>query len=173
MFGVGDGTSNVGLGLLNTSAQFKNIDYRDLLRRWCRSMPQEWGFTEENMTGPIRGAALPMAFNRQPHYTRGLMLVGDSGGSINPFNGEGIAYAMETGEIAAEIIAKALRETTPAQRERTLRTYPRVLKDAYGGLLHARQMVRRSHRQARCDELRHQARAASPEADALRAQTPW
>ncbi len=49
-----------------------------------------------------------MAFNRQPHYTRGLLLVGDSGGSINPFNGEGIAYAMETGEIAAEVIAKAL-----------------------------------------------------------------
>jgi len=93
----------------------------------------EWGFTEANMTAPIRGAALPMAFNRQPHYTRGLLLAGDSGGSINPFNGEGIAYALETGEIAAEVIAKALRNTTPAQRERILRTYPRTLKDAYGG----------------------------------------
>jgi len=39
VFGVGDGTANVGLGLLNTSAHFKNIDYRDLLMRWCRSMP--------------------------------------------------------------------------------------------------------------------------------------
>ncbi|MFD9949464.1 geranylgeranyl reductase family protein [Nonomuraea sp. NPDC059023] len=133
IFPVGDGTSNVGLGLLNTSDAFGKIDYRELLKRWCRNMPAEWAFTEENMTGPIRGAALPMAFNRQPHYTRGLVLVGDSGGAINPFNGEGIAYAMETGEIAAEVIAKALRGTTPAQQERILRTYPQVLKDAYGG----------------------------------------
>ncbi|GAA0952240.1 geranylgeranyl reductase family protein [Nonomuraea longicatena] len=133
IFPVGDGTCNVGLGLLNTSDAFKNIDYRDLLKRWVRNMPEDWGFGEATMTAPIRGAALPMAFNRQPHYTRGLVLVGDSGGAINPFNGEGIAYAMETGEIAAEVIARALRTSTPAHRERVLRTYPDVLKDAYGG----------------------------------------
>jgi geranylgeranyl reductase family protein len=133
IFGVGDGTSNVGLGLLNTSAAFKNIDYRDLLKRWVKGMPAEWGYTDENMIGSIRGAALPMAFNRQPHYTRGLVLVGDAGGSINPFNGEGIAYAMETGRTAADVIVQALSRTTPAQRERVLREYPRILKDVYGG----------------------------------------
>ncbi|MFI7043711.1 geranylgeranyl reductase family protein [Streptosporangium sandarakinum] len=133
IFGVGDGTSNVGLGLLNTSDAFKGTDYRDLLRRWVATMPPEWGYVEENMTVPIRGAALPMAFNRQPHYTRGLVLVGDAGGMINPFNGEGIAYAMETGHIAAEMIVQALGRATAAQRERVLRAYPSILKDAYGG----------------------------------------
>ncbi|WP_329426558.1 geranylgeranyl reductase family protein [Streptosporangium sp. NBC_01495] len=133
IFGVGDGTSNVGLGLLNTSESFKGMDYRDLLKRWVKGMPPEWGYVEENMTAPIRGAALPMAFNRQPHYTRGLVLVGDAGGMINPFNGEGIAYAMETGHIAAEMIVQALGRVTPAQRERVLRAYPQTLKDAYGG----------------------------------------
>ncbi|MFI6481478.1 geranylgeranyl reductase family protein [Nonomuraea sp. NPDC050663] len=133
VFGVSDGTANVGLGLLNTSDHFNKVDYRDLLRRWTKNMPAEWGFTEENMTAPIRGAALPMAFNRQPHYTRGLVLVGDSGGAINPFNGEGIAYAMETGEIAAEVIARALKAPGRAEQERILRTYPKTLKDAYGG----------------------------------------
>ncbi len=62
-----------------------------------RPPPQEWGFHEDNRTSPIRGAALPMGFNRTPHYTRGLLLVGDAGGMVNPFNGEGIAYAMESG----------------------------------------------------------------------------
>ncbi|WP_214409931.1 geranylgeranyl reductase family protein [Sphaerisporangium fuscum] len=133
VFPVGDGTSNVGLGLLNTSEAFQNIDYRDLLRRWVKNMPSDWEFFEENMTGPIRGAALPMAFNRQPHYTRGLLLVGDSGGMINPFNGEGIAYAMETGRIAADAITTALSAPTAAQRERVLRAYPQTLKDAFGG----------------------------------------
>ena len=133
IFGVGDGTSNVGLGLLNTSENFKNVDYRGLLKSWLAGMPEEWGYQEDNAAGPVRGAALPMGFNRTPHYTRGLLLVGDAGGMINPFNGEGIAYAMESAEIAAEIIVQALKRPTAAQRERALHDYPRVLKERYGG----------------------------------------
>ncbi len=133
IFGMGDGTSNVGLGLLNTSASFKNVDYRDLLRRWLAGMPAEWGYTEENRTEPVRGAALPMGFNRTPHYTRGLLLAGDAGGMVNPFNGEGIAYAMESGELAAQVIAQALARPNAADAEQVLHSYPQALKDAYGG----------------------------------------
>jgi geranylgeranyl reductase family protein len=133
IFGAGDGTSNVGLGLLNTSEAFASIDYRMLLRRWLAGLPPEWGYTEDNRTQPIRGAALPMGFNRTPHYTRGLLLVGDAGGMINPFNGEGIAYAMESGAIAARVVAEALSRPGAAGAEETLRGYPRQLKDAYGG----------------------------------------
>jgi geranylgeranyl reductase family protein len=133
IFGMGDGTSNVGLGLLNTSAAFGNTDYRALLKQWLRSMPEEWGFTEENQTEPVRGAALPMGFNRTPHYYRGLLLAGDAGGMVNPFNGEGIAYAMESGEILARTIAQALARSTRAEAERVLLGYPRALQQAYGG----------------------------------------
>ncbi len=133
VFGAGDGTSNVGLGLLNTSAAFQHTDYRGLLRRWLAGMPAEWGYTEENRTEPIRGAALPMGFNRTPHYTRGLLLAGDAGGMVNPFNGEGIAYAMESGEIAARVITQALARPDQASTERVLHGYPQALRDAYGG----------------------------------------
>jgi geranylgeranyl reductase family protein len=133
VFGMGDGTSNVGLGLLNTSTAFQHTDYRALLRRWLAGMPADWGFVEENRTQPVRGAALPMGFNRTPHYTRGMLLAGDAGGMINPFNGEGIAYAMEAGETAAEVIARALAQPSSALAERTLRAYPRILRDSYGG----------------------------------------
>jgi flavin-dependent dehydrogenase len=133
IFGAGDGTSNVGLGLLNTSAAFQHTDYRALLRRWLAGMPAEWGYTEENRTEPIRGAALPMGFNRTPHYTRGLLLAGDAGGMVNPFNGEGIAYAMESGEIAARVITQALARPDQASTERVLHGYPQALRDAYGG----------------------------------------
>ncbi len=133
VFGMGDGTCNVGLGVLNTSSGYKDLDWREVLKAWCASMPEEWQFTPEHMTGPIRGAALPMAFNRQPHYTRGLLLVGDSGGMVNPFNGEGIAYAMESAQIASEVIVQAKARPTAAQREAALERYPRVLKDTYGG----------------------------------------
>ncbi len=133
IFGMGDGTSNVGLGLLNTSEAFGNTDYRALLKRWLRSMPEEWGYTEENRTEPVRGAALPMGFNRTPHYYRGLLLAGDAAGMVNPFNGEGIAYAMESGEILARTIAQALARPTRAETDRVLRGYPQALADAYGG----------------------------------------
>lgn len=133
IFGMGDGTSNVGLGLLNTSKSFKNVDYKDLMSAWLAQLPAERGLVPENMTQPIRGAALPMGFNRQPHYTRGLLLVGDAGGMVNPFNGEGIAYAMESGALAAEVIVQALARTSPSQRERALMVYPRTLKQVYGG----------------------------------------
>ncbi len=133
IFGMGDGTSNVGLGLLNTSEAFGHIDYRALLQRWLKAMPAEWGLVEENRTQPVRGAALPMGFNRTPHYARGLLLTGDAGGMVNPFNGEGIAYAMESGEIAARSIVQALGRRTAAGAEKVLQAYPAVLKDEYGG----------------------------------------
>ncbi|WP_017613773.1 geranylgeranyl reductase family protein [Nocardiopsis salina] len=133
VFGVGDGTSNVGLGILNSTASFQDVDYRKLLRRWTESMPEEWGFTAENQRGNVRGAALPMGFNRVPHYARGLMLVGDAGGMVNPFNGEGIAYAMEAGRIAADVVVQAHGRPTQQTRERALLRYPEVLRQTYGG----------------------------------------
>ena len=95
IFGMGDGRVNVGLGVLNSSAAYGQTNYREMLLDWLAATPQDWGLCDEaNADGKILGAALPMGFNRTPHYTRGLMLVGDSGGMVNPFNGEGIAYAM-------------------------------------------------------------------------------
>ncbi|MGN6473533.1 MAG: geranylgeranyl reductase family protein [Mycobacteriales bacterium] len=133
IFGMGDGTSNVGLGILNTSDAFGQTDYRDLLDRWVSALPEEWGFVPENATGPIRGAALPMGFNRKPHYADGALLVGDAGGMVNPMNGEGIAYAMESGRLAAEIVAQAIAEPAGVRRERVLQGYPKVLDETYGG----------------------------------------
>ena len=133
VFGVGDGTSNVGLGILNTTKAWQRTDYKELLASWTGAMPAEWQFAEQFATGPVRGGALPMGFNRQPHYTRGLLLAGDAGGAVNPFNGEGIAYAMETGRLAAEVAGQALARPDGPARERALQAYPDALKARYGG----------------------------------------
>jgi flavin-dependent dehydrogenase len=77
-------------------------------------MPGEWGFTPENQVGEIRGAALPMGFNRTPHYSPGLLLLGDAGGMVSPFNGEGISYAMESARFAAEFIVDAAARSASA-----------------------------------------------------------
>ena len=133
IFPCGDGTANVGLGILDTAKDFGTFDSRDVMRRWVETMPPEWGFSEETQLAPIRGAALPMCFNRQPLYDRGLLLVGDAGGMVNPFNGEGIAEAMEAGRHAAEVIASALARPTLGEREAVLQSYPAVMKDSLGG----------------------------------------
>ncbi|MFX0538935.1 geranylgeranyl reductase family protein [Ornithinimicrobium sp. Y1847] len=133
IFPLGDGTANVGLGILDTFKDFGNFDSRDVMRRWVAAMPEEWGISEDSQLGPIRGAALPMCFNRQPLYDRGMLLVGDAGGMVNPFNGEGIAEAMEAGRLGSEIIASALARNTPGEMEAVLRTYPGVMKEALGG----------------------------------------
>jgi geranylgeranyl reductase family protein len=133
VFGVGDGTSNVGLGILNTTNAWQKTDYKDLLARWTSAMPGEWQFDEEHATGPVRGGALPMGFNRTPHYDRGVLLVGDAGGAVNPFNGEGIAYAMESGLLAAEVAVQALARPDGPARERALQAYPGRMRAAYGG----------------------------------------
>ncbi|MDQ1689741.1 MAG: menaquinone-9 beta-reductase [Frankiaceae bacterium] len=133
VFGMGDGTSNVGLGILNTSASFRNVDYKDLLVRWLAGMPPEWQYDEAHATGPVRGSALPMGFNRRPHYADGVLLVGDAGGMVNPMNGEGIAYAMESGAFAAEIAVQALARPEGPLRERALEVYPIGLQQMWGG----------------------------------------
>ncbi|MDP3971480.1 MAG: geranylgeranyl reductase family protein [Candidatus Nanopelagicales bacterium] len=133
IFPMGDGTVNVGIGMLNTDKIDSKIDYRDLMARWLREIHPQRGLSLDDATEPIRGAALPMAFNRQPHYTRGLLLVGDAGGMVNPFNGEGIAYAMESGALAARVMTQALARQTPAQVEQALSGYPRLLREYYGG----------------------------------------
>ena len=134
IFGVGDGTANVGLGILNTSKAFQHVDYKDVLQRWLSNTPEEWGFRDDaNRVGRIGSAALPMGFNRKPHYTRGVLLCGDSGGMVNPFNGEGIDYALESGHVAAETIVQALATPAGPARERVLQGYAAELEAAYGG----------------------------------------
>ena len=53
-----------------------------------------------------------------------MLLVGDSGGMVNPFNGEGIAYAMESGELAAEVVVAGAGPPDRPARERALQALP-------------------------------------------------
>ncbi len=134
IFGLGDGRVNVGLGVLNSSSAWGRTNFRAMLLDWLSTTPPDWGMNDEaNAAGPILGAALPMGFSRVPHYNRGVLLVGDSGGMVNPFNGEGIAYAMESAELAAETVVQALARPAGPARERVLRGYPLELKTRYGG----------------------------------------
>ncbi|MFV0462640.1 MAG: geranylgeranyl reductase family protein [Nostocoides sp.] len=133
IFPLEDGRANVGLGMLDTSPAYRGTDYKDVMRRWIDSIEPDWHFVHDDSAGPIRGAALPMGFNRTPMYADGLLLSGDAAGMVNPFNGEGIDYALQAGRIGADIVAQALSRSTTDARERVLAGYPDAMRDALGG----------------------------------------
>ena len=132
IFGLGDGTVNVGLGMLSSSKAFGHTDYRKLMRTWLDGLPADWQLGAEFAAGPVGGAGLPMGFNRTPHYRDGLVLLGDAGGSVNPFNGEGIAYAMESAALAAESVLQALGRPDGPSREAALNGYAAAMKEHLG-----------------------------------------
>jgi menaquinone-9 beta-reductase len=130
VFPLDGGLLNVGLGLLNTSKDFQNTNYRHMLASWATGMAAAWGTTPDNQVGGrLRTSPIPMGFNRTPIHHRGLMLVGDAAGMVNPFNGEGISYAMEAGRLAAEVADRALVTRSTA----TLDAYDRELRRRIGG----------------------------------------
>lgn len=136
IWSVGGGLVNVGLGSVSSTpaaASARGIDYRAVFKRWLAHVPASWGFTPENQVGRTASAALPMAFNRKPHYADGLMLLGDAGGMVSPFNGEGIAQALVSGRLAAEAAAQAAARSTVAGRELALSQYPAALEAQMGG----------------------------------------
>ncbi len=129
IFPLDDGLVNVGWGLISTSEHFQSTSYRKVLDDWVASFPPEWGMGPDTREGRVKGAGLPMGHNRHPHVVRGAVLVGDAGGMVNPFNGEGISYAIEAAEMAARALDRALRTGDDA----ALAAYPAELRATWGG----------------------------------------
>ena len=128
LFPVAGGRINLGAGLLNTFKDFKNISAQRLFNAFSTMLPADWEIDEEHAEGRLLSGPLPMGMNRRPQAVPGLLLVGDAAGAVNPFNGEGIAYAIETAEMAAELTHEALVKDRPG----IAMMYPTMLNERYG-----------------------------------------
>lgn len=128
VFPVGDGTVNVGVGLLTTYGKWESVNLNDLQRNFVRQIPTEWGINYDTVCSKPRGGRLFMGQSVWPAHGPGFILVGDAAGMINPCNGEGIAYGYETGRIGARHIDAALRGDAPP----ALDGYTRELEETYG-----------------------------------------
>ncbi len=128
IFPMGDGRVNVGVGLLSTDRRWKGINTSHLMDTFVQFAPGSWGLAPETCLGPPTGGKLPMGLSVGPRAGGNVVVAGDAGGAINPFNGEGIAYAYETGRLAAAAVGRGLSgEGTSA-----LADYDRQLTAAYG-----------------------------------------
>ncbi|MGH9233225.1 MAG: geranylgeranyl reductase family protein [Acidimicrobiales bacterium] len=128
IFPLGDGTINVGIGLLSTFKGYKDVNTTHLMSEWAATAPERWGIDPDAMLAPATGGRLPMAGSVNPKVGPNWLLVGDAAGSINPFNGEGIDYAYETARMAAGLVDDALVGGTGAPLAR----YPALLDAEYG-----------------------------------------
>lgn len=128
LFPLADGTINLGAGMLNTFKGFKDISAQRLFDAFVAMLPPEWNIGEATAEGRVLSGPLPMGFSRTPVAQPGLLVLGDAAGVVNPFNGEGITYAMESAEVAAELVHDALI----ADRPGIAMMYPTVLRERYG-----------------------------------------
>jgi geranylgeranyl reductase family protein len=128
IFPVGDGTINVGIGLLSTFRDWKSVNTSHLMEEWAATAPARWGIDPAAPLQPPTGGRLPMAGSVGPKAGPTFLVVGDAAGAVNPFNGEGIDYAYETGRLAADVIDEALRTGNGL----ALTRYPETLEREFG-----------------------------------------
>jgi flavin-dependent dehydrogenase len=125
---VGDGTVNIGVGLLSTFRDFKGVNTTNLLREYVATAPEYWQLDPDQPEGRPTSGRLPMGGSVGPKAGPTHLVVGDAAGTVNPFNGEGIDYAYETARMAADLVDEALAAGTAAPLQR----YTTLLDDEYG-----------------------------------------
>lgn len=120
IFPLGDGTVNIGVGTLATDRRPTTVKLRNVLDSYVSQQRADW-----LLTGDVQmyaSAMLPMGGAVSNVGGTNWMLIGDAAACINPLNGEGIDYGLETGRLAAEML----------QEKDLMRAWPTTLQSHYG-----------------------------------------
>jgi menaquinone-9 beta-reductase len=142
IFPLGNGEVNIGVGALSTSKRPAELALRPLMSYYTDLRRDEWGF--EGPPRAMSSALLPMGGAVSGVAGRNWMLIGDAAACVNPLNGEGIDYGLETGRLAVEMLGSGdLSKAWPhmlqshygqgfsvARRLGLLLTFPRFLPAA-------------------------------------------
>lgn len=123
-FVVGDGTANVGWGMLRTGGE---VSAAQLRARTSAMAP-------DLAVRGLRAHHLPLTTHRPPPAIGRVLLAGDAASLINPLSGEGIFYALLSGALAGRAAATT---TDPG------RTYAAALRRRLGRHLRHTRMASR------------------------------
>ena len=102
IFPLGNGQVNLGVGALATAKRPAEVALRPLLRHYADLKRSAWGFTGQPRAHA--SALLPMGGAVSGVAGENWMLIGDAAACVNPLNGEGIDYGLETGRLAAQML---------------------------------------------------------------------
>ncbi|MGY4712699.1 menaquinone reductase [Mycolicibacterium sp. CBM1] len=120
IFPLGNGEVNIGVGALATAKRPADVALRPLIKHYADLKREEWGF--EGAPRAVASALLPMGGAVSGVAGPNWLLIGDAAACVNPLNGEGIDYGLETGRLAVEMLGAA--DLTTA--------WPSVLQSHYG-----------------------------------------
>jgi geranylgeranyl reductase family protein len=114
VFPLGEGEVNIGVGTLATVRRPADLQLKRLLDVYADARRDDW-----QLVGDVRAASsalLPMGGAVAGVAGPNWGMVGDAAGCVNPLNGEGIDYGLETGRLIAGLIAGggALDQAWPA-----------------------------------------------------------
>ena len=119
IFPLGNGDVNIGVGALATAKRPADAALRPLMSYYTGLRREEWGFEGEPRLG--LSALLPMGGAVSGVAGPNWMLIGDAAACVNPLNGEGIDYGLETGRLAVELLGTGDLSTA----------WPSVLREHY------------------------------------------
>jgi geranylgeranyl reductase family protein len=121
IFPLGGGRVNVGVGTLATAKRPANVSLKPLMRYYADGQRDRFALGPE--VREPSSALLPMGGAVSGVAGANWLLVGDAAACVNPLNGEGIDYGLETGRFAADLIASGADPTD---------AWPALLRAHYG-----------------------------------------
>ena len=103
VFPLGNGQVNLGAGTLATTRRPADVAIKPLMQTYADTIR-----TDFQLSGELRAptsALLPMGGAVSNVAGPNWALIGDAAACVNPLNGEGIDYGLETGRLVAEQLA--------------------------------------------------------------------
>lgn len=104
VFPLSNGEVNLGVGTLATAKRPAGVRLRALVDLYAQARRQEWALTGE--VRHVASALLPMGGAVSGVAGVNWALIGDAAGCVNPLNGEGIDYGLETGRLVAALLSE-------------------------------------------------------------------
>jgi geranylgeranyl reductase family protein len=118
--GAAAGEVNLGVGTLATARRPAGVQLKSLLEYYAESRRDEWQL--DGRVRDVASALLPMGGAVSGVAGRNWALIGDAAGCVNPLNGEGIDYGLETGRAVIRLL----------EDDDWSRAWPATLRRSYG-----------------------------------------
>jgi len=128
VFPVDDRLVNVGLACLRPRKWQEHGSLTALLRRFVTEGPAAGSLSGAALVGSATGAPLRADFLRRKTCAAGVLFAGEAAGLVDPLTGEGISFALQSGELAAEV---AHRAVLAHEFEHSLDPYDRALRHRF------------------------------------------
>jgi menaquinone-9 beta-reductase len=125
---LGDGHLAVEIHIPSTVRDTASLHLPSLLDHVATRLADRWGLEPHALLGRPQLQRIPVGLSIRPRSGPTFVVVGDAAATVNPFNGDGLAFGLESARRAAEALHEALRTSDPTM----LANYSRSLEQSLG-----------------------------------------